>query len=641
MKFTQLCSVKHPSYGPRWGRSLGAAARIVAGGVLLGALFGNAQAAGTTTFTKIVTIPTPPASSFTGNSGGDGWAVALTPDAVYNVYHHQSLNVACHKQTDASNCWSSPSKSITDADGGSFYVPNHAGLALNQTTGHLFVYVTKTSDSSRGVACIDTSQPAAVDNPFCGYTPLSNTGDGGAANESPGNGVMVGTKFYAFNFVDGQIASGTQNKLMCFDTATETACSGQPFDLSLPASPGSGNGYTPAAAIGGKVVFPVGTTSGSLLACFDPSSGASCGGSWPVALPFSYSYGGAPFPLLNAAGAVTGLCLPDGNAECFALNGSAVAAPSGLAAAIGTTTGYNGPAAIIGARVYVASGNDNAVHCYDYSASAACVNFPHSLPNSGFTYTVNPDPQRPECLWTNADFGSAQIQNFDAFSGGSCGSGAIRVLASSFVPPDVACTPLSYTKLQVIDPVRTDYVDGNVSFRDGSGNPILGIADAPLDGTGSVSLTGLSLNTNGLPQFLITLNSPTIPAESVSVEMTWTGSDVPQCGGSPVMQRTRLKAYPSLIELLPSPQLTLHMSAKLTDKTGAPIAGQTISFLIGRRVVCSANTKPDGVATCEGRPVATLATIFTLGYRAKFGGFSEYLPSQDHGPVIGIRGPSS
>ena len=90
----------------------------------------------------------------------------------------------------------------------------------------------------------------------------------------------------------------------------------------------------------------------------------------------------------------------------------------------------------IGARVYVPDGNTDHVDCYDYVASASCANFPKQLLNLGLLYTVNPDPQRPTCIWVNSDDGSAQIQNFDAYTGGACGQGPIRVLAAEHRAPE-------------------------------------------------------------------------------------------------------------------------------------------------------------------------------------------------------------
>src|SRR5690242_4409063 len=64
-----------------------------------------AGAASTTTYTGTQTIPVPPESSYSGSAGGDGWAVALSSTEVFNVFHHDSsLVVACHLQSDASEC---------------------------------------------------------------------------------------------------------------------------------------------------------------------------------------------------------------------------------------------------------------------------------------------------------------------------------------------------------------------------------------------------------------------------------------------------------------------------------------------------------------------------------------------------------
>ena len=92
----------------------------------------------------------------------------------------------------------------------------------------------------------------------------------------------------------------------------------------------------------------------------------------------------------------------------------------------------------------------------------------HSTPNAGYISTANPDPRRPTCIWINADYGSAQIQNFDAFTGGACGQGAIRVLSSQFIVPQVKCNPSAYRKFEILQPALADYTDGT---RSGSRTP--------------------------------------------------------------------------------------------------------------------------------------------------------------------------
>ena len=162
----------------------------------------------TVTYTANITIPVPPASNFAGSAGGDGWDVALTPTAVYNVFHHNfsQLEVACHLQVDASKCWDTDSKVITDGSGNNFTGSSHPGLYLDQATGKLYIYSTRTSDSTAGVVCVDTNQPPT--NLFCGFTPLSAVGDGGITSIP----MKVGSQLYSFNYVIGCGVSGRRRR---------------------------------------------------------------------------------------------------------------------------------------------------------------------------------------------------------------------------------------------------------------------------------------------------------------------------------------------------------------------------------------------------------------------------------------------
>ena len=498
------------------------------------------------TYTATQTIPVPPASNYAGSGGGDGWAVALTPQAVYNVFHHNpTLQVACHLQADASLCWPSsdavPSttRTITDSNGNNFSSSGEPGLWLDQATGHLYVYASRTSDATGGVVCIDTTVAPTTANPFCGFTALTQVGG------APVNGfsdisdpAVVGSRWFAFNYVNGHGAeTDTENTLMCFDLTTFTACAGQPFTVNL--GSGSVSAGTPAsaiAAIGREVIIPIHAGETDELACFDGIALADCAApsSWPVAIASGYvGSNGAPFPMLSASGAITGLCLPTSGDPCYDLTGASVATPPGMTDAIQPSVVWNGPGFVLGPRVYVPRWS-NVVGCYDYSLSKSCTNFPKSLNNLGLLYTVNPDPQRPTCIWVNADNGGSQIQNFDAFTGGPCGEGPIRVLASSSVVDTPLCTPGSWTSLQVTSPAPSTYSSGSVAFQDADGNPIPGVPDSPIDNTGTVSLSGLALNQGlGLPQFLITLNGEQGTPGAVVVTLTWTGTFDQSCVTKP------------------------------------------------------------------------------------------------------------
>ncbi len=506
--------------------------------------FGDAQTYAsslpTATYTATETIPVPPASNFAGASGGgDGWAVGLTSSRVFNVFHHSGITmVNCHNQSDASACWSAP-KTVTDASGNNFSTSIAPGLFVAQDTGHLYVPVVRTSDNTAGVLCIDTTQPddAPGSALYCGFTALTPAGEG-SNNAFSANGlsapVQVGSHWYFMNEVPG-VPTGAEDNMLCFDLAAKAACANQPYPVDRGGVNYTAGSYSyPIGAAGSRIfVQIVGTTD--KLACFNTTSPTvgTCGGSWPVTVSGGQ---GAPYPLLDGSGNVLGVCDPLSTIACFDLSGASVATPPGMASAIGGTVQYSGPAAVIGPRVYVPEAFSNAVGCYDYSLHATCANFPKTFQNLGLLYTVNPDPARPTCLWVNADNGADQIQDFDAYTGGACGHGSIRVLASQFVVNTPLCTPASYTKIQILQPTPSQYspTSSTVAFDDGDANPITTITPNPqnLDSTGAVSLVGMGLNTaTGLPQFLFTLNGLTGQPGAVQVQLTWTGTYDTSCVG--------------------------------------------------------------------------------------------------------------
>jgi hypothetical protein len=491
-----------------------------------------------TVYTATVTIPVPPASNYSGSAGGDGWELAMTPTAVYNVFHHQStMQVACHLQSDASACWSP--KTIVDGSSNNFATSGHPGLYLDQATGKLYVYGTRTSDSTAGVVCIDTVAAAAASNPFCGFTALSVVGEATisgsiSAVSAP---VVTQSRFYAFNFFSGAAVTGTKNTLMCFDLTTFAACASQPFSIGLGTGTVSVGNFPPPAvtAIGTRILVPININSVNVFGCFDAATLAVCSGAWPLTSPVAYvpSNSGAPFPLLTSAGVITGFCLPDGTDECYSLAAASVSTPAGMTTAIPANSGWNGAAFVLGARVYVAHGNlggtSDAVDCYDYSASATCTNFPKVISGLELLYTVNPDPQRPTCIWVNADGGTSQIQNFDAYTGNACGAGPLRILSGSVIVASDLCKPASWVSLELLAPPRSSYTSGSVQFDDGNASQISGAADLPLDANGSVDLSAVNLTQSGLPQFLISLVGATDTSSSVQVRLTWVAIDDPSC----------------------------------------------------------------------------------------------------------------
>jgi hypothetical protein len=316
-------------------------------GAALGAfvLPGGASAAASVTYTATRTIPVPPASTYEGSGGGDGWAVALSTTSVFNVFHHSSeLTVACHRQADAAQCWTA--RTITDNSGNNFATSGHPGLWLDQDSGRLYVFATRAADAAGGVVCMDTTAAGTDPDPFCGFTALTGSGEASASGISGVSApAQVGTRWYAFNYVAGSAAIASRNSLLCFDLASHAACAGQPYRVGLGAGAIQDGDFPPpaVATVGGRVLVPATVDAGQQLACFDPATSAPCAGSWPVSLTGSYA-NGAVFPLLTAAGVTIGLCLPTGGDPCWNLAGAGVPTPAGMSAAIGATSGWNGAA---------------------------------------------------------------------------------------------------------------------------------------------------------------------------------------------------------------------------------------------------------------------------------------------------------
>ena len=336
-------------------------------------------------FTSTQTIAVPPASSFKTNGGhGDGWAVAFSETAVYNVFHHQpKLTVACHLQSSGESCFTP--ETVTDGEGHDFATSGHPGMYFDKHTEKLYVYATRSDDGTAGVVCYDTGLATTEPDPFCGFTPLTPPGQGPVESGISGlsTPMLIGKHWYAFNEVGGANVNGAENTLLCFNVETDAACTGQPFEV--PFGAGSVSALypgPPSATIAGLAIIPLLVEGETRIACFDDETQSTCAGGWPLALE-STTYAGAngsPFPFLDSAGDTTGFCIPTGADQCFTLEGAPKETPAGMTEVIAANDEWNGPAVTVGPRVYVPNGlpngNSGDVECFDYSTGTGCANFP-------------------------------------------------------------------------------------------------------------------------------------------------------------------------------------------------------------------------------------------------------------------------
>lgn len=508
------------------------------------------------TFTATSTVTPAPAVNFAASSSGDGWGLAFTSDNVYNIFHHSMTTVLeCHVKTTGAECDGYP-KTVQDGST-DFSVGGQPSMWIDTTSNTLYVYAVNVATNTGGVVAVDLTSTNA--NPFSSFTALTGSGEApipsnsacGESGPTPcyamlSNGVLVGSKFYAFNYVPGT-PSGTQDQVLCFDTVTKAACAGQPFAISLGESTVGNsitsypNPYPAIAAYGGNVYVYVLSTAddgSGHLACFTASSHSSCAGSWPAAVAATNHDMSAAYPILSNTGVVTGVCVPstDGNtgtSTCFTTAGVSTTTPAGVDAALSTdsVSRWNAPATVIGARVYYTAAASSAEGCYDYATGASCANFPISLGNIGafYTYTTNVDPANPSCLWINSDSGSTQIVNFDPFTGGACSSTTTRIQLGNFVVPSDVCTPTTYQDLTIVSPLPSAYTGGTVEFQDGSGAAIPNVATQNIDANGHIDLSSLGLQTAHVMQMVVSL--PGAETSPIEMHLTWDGTYDPSCVG--------------------------------------------------------------------------------------------------------------
>lgn len=543
--------------------SLIASVTAGAGAVLVEAAVPPVGASVTYSATEIT--PAPPAGSFAGSSGGDGYDLVFWNGNAYNVFHHQGqFIVQCHNTSTAVRCTGYP-KTITDGSGRSFTTSSIASLHIDQEAGVLYGFTSRAVDRTPGVVAVDLSSANA--NPFLSFTAL------GASNEAKINYVatsmayLEGSQWYTFNYVPDADASGSKNKIVCFDVATVAPCVGQPY--ALPDAPatfhrtrwGAADSTTSVTRFGTKLLIPIAASAGSdagQIYCYDIAvADGDCGGSWPI----SPTGGGVSMmatgvPVLDADGVQVGVCflLYDGaqtdawvNPYCTDSGGAALAAAATALGGVVTGT-YSNPVntapVVLGTRVYIVQGGEwrgasaaaSRVECFSWSTGLECPVFSRVWPitEMSYIYTINPTPGNPTCLWVNGDKGTKQISNFDAYTGGPCGDGGTRIRLGSFVEPTPSCRPTKFLSLDITSPDPSAYTGGTVTFQDEEGAPL---ASVPVQSIvdGFVDLEPLDLLTaDGLPQMLV--NLPGAQTSAISMGISWEGPYYEECtdGGQTV-----------------------------------------------------------------------------------------------------------
>jgi hypothetical protein len=105
-------------------------------------------------------------------------------------------------------------------------------------------------------------------------------------------------------------------KIGCADTALSAPCAGQPFNAAATTfKPEAGS----SEIVGAKIftLWPTGNATPFVLTCLDTTSNIPCSG-WGTKTPDPLGVVGILYPLLNAAGTVTGICTRTSNTAAAA-----------------------------------------------------------------------------------------------------------------------------------------------------------------------------------------------------------------------------------------------------------------------------------------------------------------------------------
>lgn len=488
--------------------------------VAAGAIDGYSQQYSTETTAAV------PTSSFTANSGGDGWGVTFYDNYIFNVFHHVAQTVVdCHLRTTGERC-AGFTHQVSTLEAGvtvNYQAAMRSDAWVDAISGKLYAFSAPTAGTNAnraGVICLDvTSTPTE-----CGFTPLTgddSVNDHGHLSDS----VNVGRRLF------GAESAGT-NSLVCFDAASASKCANSPVTLDGTAGASWGSGGIHLETIGTRVF----ARTSSKMYCFNASDLSVCsGGHWPATLSAENTSDPQTVVHTDQFGVPNGVCSLN---DCFNLSGV-----SQDAVVSNFSEVWVNPFAVMGAgtnqwaytttttlgRAF--SSNGSTMACFDYSTGALCTGF--SARTWGQLYSIFVDPENPSCLWTNSDEGL--ISNLDAITGqAGCSTNATVTLQPSQFAPRYACSTD-----QGIDQWRilkiSNLVGGGtvtsikLTVRNSLGNPVAGFTGLPVVVGQEVDLTAMNIALSGSRptfSFAFSLASGSITSATIAVDYKGKGPEL-------------------------------------------------------------------------------------------------------------------
>ncbi|RDV45894.1 hypothetical protein DOE76_05430 [Leifsonia sp. ku-ls] len=382
----------------------------------------------------------------------------------------------------------------------------------------------------------------------CGFHPVDKVNYApffsGTNPQISGTGIPAANGKYYFATANGKILCFDPSTFVTQDVASTGLCGS--FDVGgitgsdRPPHTATYGDYFFAAIVTSPVGAPAAPDANPNIYCYRISTNSLCPG-FPKAfangVPWGSAAHGALAPMLNTAGAITGICSLQTNTPgvCWNLSGASVASPYPTSA--GFNDGWAGDSLLLGTKVYVPVSNDSAVGCFDFSKISGglaqpCTGF--TPPPNPYNYTSRTIAGVPGCLIATGD--GRLMNTYDANTGGACLStfASTRVAPASSYCGSGAAGFRGWGTLNIVDTPTTSYKNAIVTIYDVNRQPVSGFDGVSLP-AGTTSLDISSIPPTGATAVLtveVTLQGVVdqdIAASGGTVSVSWKGDPPQMC----------------------------------------------------------------------------------------------------------------
>ncbi|MEY4311942.1 MAG: hypothetical protein RLZZ571_712, partial [Actinomycetota bacterium] len=313
--------------------------------------------------------------------------------------------------------------------------------------------------------------------------------------------------------------------------------------------------------------------------CWDTESDSTCEGAWPRGNQNASSW----MPVLNQNEEIALICSIGQFVSCLdAETGEDATTPDHLSALYT----YDGLPAFIGTSLMfgkkvvtlIAGGEGSplgAAICFDYSTETPTNCGAIELPDTSFIYSLDRDPNRPTCVWVNADGGSAQITNFDVLTMEQGCSGSLRTSLVQISTKADACDVTEWDSVKITSP--SQWTSATITVRDENGDVLPG-GDAIEISQANVktSLANVDFGTLETPYFDFDIQGADLSG-GLDAQFTWRTSTPKICKG---LKETSKTSYTGT-----TGNLKIGKTLKVTGKVTPKVCGDDLIFTLNRNPI--------------------------------------------------------